>query len=290
MGYFSKKGVTLVELSVIIGILIVLVAFSTPVFIFFQKRSALSNSSEEMVSALRAAQNKTLASEGASQYGVYFDSLTSPHQYILFKGSDFASRDSSFDKVYQLPKTLEIYQINLGGVNEVVFERLTGITNQSGDVSLRLKSDITKTRTIYIEGSGQVSFAEPVIPADSRVKDSRHLHFDYSRIIDTSFEKITLTFNSTVNKEIVISENLETGQIYWEGEVDISGDVQKIKIHTHRLNNPDTQFCVHRDRRYNDKSLEIFLSGDGSGSIVEYSADGLTTTFNSIYVSNLIWQ
>ncbi len=285
------KSFTLVEVLTIVGILIVLTAISIPAFRFFQKESDLNNSIEEIINTLRLAQNKTLASEEASQWGVYFDIYADPHQYTLFKGVNYLSRNPSFDKIHKLPKTVEIYEINLVGGNEVVFGKVTGIATPSGSISLRLKTDLTKTKTVYIENSGRVSETLPVVPSDaSRIKDSRHIHFNYSRFIDTAGETLTLMFNGSIRKDILISGNLEDGQISWEGEVDVDGEVQKIKIHTHKLNSPDSQFCIHRNRRYNNKILEVTLSGDSSGYLIHYSADGLTTDKGSIYSSDPEWQ
>lgn len=286
-------GATFIELLVVISVLIILIAMSGQVFVFFQKGSTLNNTTQEIISILRLAQNKTLASEKADQYGVYFNTSIDPHEYIIFKGSDFTSRDISFDKIYTIPKALEIYNINLASGNEVVFDRLTGITNQPGDISIRIKDDLTKSRTIYVEGSGQVGLNFPSVPSNSRIEDSRHVHFDYSRNIDTLTESLNLTFRdngSSYNYSIVIADNLKDGQIYWQGTIDAGGEEQELIIHTHRLNSPDTQFCIHRDRGYT-RSLEIELSGDPGWSIIEYSLDGSSTTFTSLnYVSNLTWQ
>jgi len=288
----NNLGSTLIELLVIISVLVILIAISGQVFVFFQKESALNNTTEEIISILRLAQNKTLASEEADQYGIYFNTSIDPHEYIIFKGSDFSSRDISFDKIYTIPRALEIYNINLASGSEVVFNRLTGITNQTGDISIRIKDDLNKNRTIYIEESGQVGLNIPSIPSNGRIEDSRHVHFDYSRNIETSIESLNLTFRdngSSYDYSIVIADNLKEGQIYWQGTIDAGGEDQELIIHTHKLNSPDTQFCVHRDRGYT-RSLEIELSGDGSGPIIEYSLDGLLTTFTSFHVSNLIWQ
>ena len=119
----SSKSFTLVELLVIVGIMITLTAISIPAFHFFQSESKLSNSAEEITNTLRLTQNKTLASEEASQWGVYFTTSTQLHQYTLFEGSSFASRTTSSDEVHQLPKSIEIYEIDLWGGNEVVFEK-----------------------------------------------------------------------------------------------------------------------------------------------------------------------
>jgi len=288
-----KKGFTLVEISVIIVILIVLISISASIFLLFNKESSLSSNTEEIINTLREAQNKSLASEGASRYGVYFDNTSSPNQYILFKGSDYTdpSRDISFDQINDLSDNIEINSINLSDEgSEVVFERLTGIANQTGSISLRLKDNPAKTKSVYIDGSGRIGLDPPEIPINGRTEDSRHVHFDYSRIIDTVNETLTLSFEGGINKTIIIADNIKDSQIFWEGEVEVDSEVQEIKIHTHRLNSPDTQFSVHRDRRYNNKSLTITISGDISGSLIEYSSDGLTTNSSSVNVSNRNWQ
>jgi len=278
----KPKGVTLIELLVVVGIFIILTAISVPAFRYFQRESDLNNSTQEIINTLRLAQNKTLASEKESNYGVHFET----EKFVLFKGTSY-NPSAANNEIHNLPKNVEIYEISLaGGGAEVVFERLTGETNQSGKVSLRLKSDFSKTRTVGIESSGKITLGEEVNPSDLPGGDSRHVHVDYTWNIDTAIEKLTLTFEGGTVEEITIANYLPGGEIDWEGEVDVGGDSQKLKIHTHRLNNPDTQFCIHRDRRYNNKSLTITISGDPSGgSIIEYSADG-SITYTSSYVSD----
>lgn len=284
----ADSGISFIEMIIVVAILVILISITAPVFIFFQRGLEFNNNIEETINVLKIARNKTLASEGASQYGVYFDNTSSPHQYILFKGESFALRDNSFDEINNLSDNTEVYNIDLNGGNEIVFDRVTGSTSQPGSISLRLKTDITKTKTIYIEGSGYVKLTAPIIPSDAnRVKDSRHIHFDYNNAIDTVSETLTLSFEGGVNETIIIADNMKDSQIYWEGEVDVSGEVQKIKIHTYNLNNPNTLFCVHRDIRYNNKILAITISGDGSGTLIEYSADGSIITSTSIYVTSL---
>jgi len=284
----SNSGVSFIEMIMVITILVILIGITAPAFIFFQRSFEFNNNTEEIINILRVARDKTLASEGFSQHGVYFDDTGSPHQYILFKGESFALRDGSFDETYNLSDNVEVYNINLNGGNEVVFDRVTGITSQSGDISLRLKTDLTKTKTIYIEGSGYVRLTASIIPSDvNRVTDSRHVHFDYNTAIDTVNETLTLSFEGGINEIIIIDDNMKDGKIYWEGEIDVNGEIQKIKIHTHDLNNPDTLFCIHRDIRDNSKSLAVTISGDGSGTLIEYSADGSIITSTSIYVTSL---
>lgn len=284
-------GFTLIEAVIAIFILSILSLMIIGSIAIFQKRTELNNSIEEFANILKLAQSKTLASENSSQYGVYINTAATPGQYVLFKGIDYASRIAASDQIYSLPKSVEFSSVNLGGGNEIVFEKLSGVALQSGTVSLRLRQDTSQVKTVYIANSGTIGFTQAQTPLDeARVKDSRHLHVNYSRIINTASENVILTFDATVVKTLPIASNLAAGEFYWQGTVSAGGSSQTVTVQTHRLNNPDTQFSIQRSRSLNDKTLKLTISGDASGSLAQYSADGVTTTYSSIYVSNFAWQ
>lgn len=291
-----SRAFSFIELLTIVGIIAILAVLAFPAFHNFQLKSDLEDSAEEIINTLRLAQNKTIASEGLSSWGVYFTTTTPPHQYTLFKGESYSSRDPLDDTVRKISGTVLISEVNLGAGQEVVFNKVSGDSRQSGSVKLSSKADASQFKTVYIETSGQAGLALPVAPSElNRIKDSRHIHLDYSRYIATTTENLVLTFfyDSSSQTEVVpIADNFSSGQINWEGQINVDGSTQKIKIHTHRLNDPflGTQFSVHRDRRYNNKALKIELSGDSSGNFLEYSADGLNTISASIYAANIQWQ
>ena len=61
-----------------------------------------------------------------------------------------------------------------------------------------------------------------------------------------------LTFPDTTFS-FPIADNMQEGQIFWEGDVVSQGETQHMKIHTHFLNDVSqgTQFSLHRDRSEN---------------------------------------
>ncbi len=294
----TSNGFTLLELLLIVGIIVLMVALAIPVFRSFQETAGLNNTAEEIVNALRLSQNKTLASQAGSSWGVYFNDVGSPQNYILFQGASFSSREPTSDKVYQLSKRIEFSLVSIvGGGKEIVFNKVSGTTSKSGQVTLRLKSDQSKVKTVYVDDSGRTQLVQGSLPSQAqRLKDYRHVHFDYGRSIDTANEKLKLTFidgGSPIQQEITIANNLKDGQLYWEGEVNVGGSLQKLKIHSHRLNNPDTQFSIHRGADENNKALKVDISGDTalSPNLISYNADdSLATKGNSISVSNLSAQ
>lgn len=287
-----KKGFTFVELMVSVGLIVLLAVLAVPALRIFQQQQNVGQKAQEIMGVLRSAQSKTVASEGSSSYGVYFNTGSIPHQYTLFKGSTFAARDVSVDETYKFPSTLEFFNVNVAG-NQVVFDRLTGFTSQPGNISVRLKSDTSQTRTVYVESVGQIGIVSPAAYSDTtRIKDSRHVHIDYTgRTINTATESVRLIFPG-VTQDIPITSNMQNGQVYWTGTIVVSGQNQTLTIATHALNDAGlhTQFSIYRDARYNTQALTVQLTGDASGNIIVYSSSGQTTKGTSIYVSTPIAQ
>ena len=282
----NNRGISLIELLVVVAILIILTVLSFRAFVFFQKESDLTNYTEEIINTLRLARNKTLSSEESSNYGVHFET----NKYVLFKGRDY-NPSATDNRVYNLSPRMEIYDISLsGGGSDVVFEKILGNTSQSGTVSLRLKNDLTKTNTISISSNGQIAFGIESLPTDEgRIKDTRHVHLTYNNNLQ---EAVTLHLifpdypSDNYDIDFQTYLNPEKTEFFWEGTIFVGPEdnktEQKLKIHTHNISVDSAQFCVHRDRRYNDKTLQINLDDQ---NLINYTADGQVTKGSSIYVS-----
>ncbi|OHA67219.1 MAG: hypothetical protein A3C82_00960 [Candidatus Wildermuthbacteria bacterium RIFCSPHIGHO2_02_FULL_47_12] len=286
------KGFTLTELVVVIALSVLLGGLALPALRIGQKNSELDSAVESVVSVLRLAQNRTLASEGASQYGVFFDTAAAPDQYTLFKGATYGSRDAGADEIHALPQGVEMFAVTIPQ-NFVVFTRVTGAVVNAGSVTLRLLADPAKQASVHISSSGTVQKASAPAASDAnRQKDSRHVHVDYAgRVIATATETMRLVFPTAVY-DIVIASNMQDGQIFWEGDVLVDGEAQTLRVQTHVLNDPmlGTQFSVTRDKSRNTKALTIEISGDITGDIIRYDSQGQTTQGTSLYASQPLWQ
>lgn len=269
--FTNKEGFTLIELLVSIAILLIislLVIFSLTTF---GRQVEIEASSQSVISVLSLARNRTLASEGKTTYGVHFDN----DKYVLFSGSTYTAGDPNNDE-YDLQDS-EFYSISLnGGGNEVIFDRIRGTTGEYGSVSLRLISDNNQSRTINISESGQAGLSETLTVADSRVYDSRHLHFDLGWSIQNK-NTLTLNFpNDSVTQNINMTGFFNVGktEFDWAGTVNVSGSDQVLRVHTHSLDGFNTILSIERDKRYNDKALTVSIDGQ---QIVSYTAAGVAT-------------
>ena len=280
-----RRGFTLIEILIATGILAVLLVISLARFGTFGQQVQLNTSAQQIISVLELARNQTVGSEDGTQYGVHFD-ITN-NQYILFKGDNFAA--STETREYDLDK-VEIYEVNLVpvGSDDVVFERIRGDTTNPGDLRIRLIGDTSKTETILINSLGQVSLIESVVPTGTRIVDTRHIHLDFGWTMQSS-NTMRLIFSDPpgpdVTRDIDIPSFTTPGKFKWEGTVDVSGSDQVLRIHTHTLDASNTVLSVHRDRRFNDKALEIQIDGT---TIVTYDAAGIATP--SVSISSLTIQ
>lgn len=151
-----KKGFTVLELLIVLGIIGLLVRIIIPGLASFRNNQILKNNTQDIVSLLNQARSDTLSSLNSTNYGVHIETS----RVVYFVGSNFTEPNSS-NVVYTLDSNLQIpssggINLNGGGAN-VVFDRLTGDTNNYGTIVIRLSSDATKQRTITINKTGILS-------------------------------------------------------------------------------------------------------------------------------------
>jgi len=266
-------GFSLIEILIVVSVLTILAGLIAPGFSFFKKQSSLDGATQEIIHALRLAQNKTLASEGDSNFGVYFEA----NKFVIFKGLTY-SVSSANNEVYSLDSSLKISSINFGGaVAYVVFERLTGNTANYGSLVVEQTSSSSQNKIIYIDQSGIVSLATNSSSDTNRQKDSRHVEVLFSQNVKTA-STLTLSFPADAIVENINFQtylNADKTVFSWEDLVMVGGQEQKLKIHTHYLTDSSVLFCVHRDRRDNTKTFNLNLDGQ---NLVNYTADGTVTS------------
>ena len=146
------RGFTLIEILIVISIFAALAVIGITSLSSFRDTVELNALTEDSASLLIDARSRTLSSKEQSQYGVHFES----DKMILFQGASFSSSDPLNEET-AIPSSVEIVDILLtGGGVDIIFERLTGETMQNGTITVRLKSDISRTRTITIISTGVV--------------------------------------------------------------------------------------------------------------------------------------
>jgi hypothetical protein len=143
------KGFSLLEFISMFAILLVITAIVVGGFVMFKRGNELTLAKEHTLSQLTEAKTRTLAAYQNAAWGAHMET----DRVILFKGSYVSGNPEN--ETAMLPTDVEISSIALnGGGSDVIFKRLSGETDQYGTITLRIKNDPAKTRTITMESNG----------------------------------------------------------------------------------------------------------------------------------------
>ncbi len=153
MNNFNQRGMTLIEILVVISILGIIVTVALPQFSKIKENQVLKNTVEDVTSALHTAQAQSLASVDSLEYGIHFQA----DQVIIFKGKVF-SVDAQDNKVINIISPASISDVTLGGASsttgDIYFERLSGMPNKTGTITVTIPS---LSKIITISATGAVS-------------------------------------------------------------------------------------------------------------------------------------
>ena len=152
----NNKGITLIEIIFVIAITITIISIITLNLSDFKKNRTLTNTTSEIISLINKARNNTISSLNSNNYGVHFDS----DQVVLFSGNTYNS-NAADNEVILFESSVEIASsggLNLnGGGSNMIFEKITGETNNYGTITVRVKSDNNQYKIINVNKLGVVS-------------------------------------------------------------------------------------------------------------------------------------
>lgn len=148
----TNQGFTVLEILFVVAIIALAVTIVTISLSKLNSSQALDQSAALITSILDEARSLTLSSKGDSQYGVYLEAS----QVVLFKGATYSQPDPT-NVVTSLHALVGLRNITLsGGGTSVVFQRLTGNTDETGTAEIFLKASPTTFRTITVRATGIV--------------------------------------------------------------------------------------------------------------------------------------
>lgn len=141
-----NKGFSLLELLIVIGIFAIFATLTTSVYYDTRSNTNLELTTGTLVEAVRYAQSSAQSGKGDSKWGVEIIAK----QVIVFKGSTYASRDITSDRVSDFSSG-----VTASGLSEIVFEKTTGVTTNTGAVVLTNSSG---TKNVSVNSKGVVNY------------------------------------------------------------------------------------------------------------------------------------
>jgi len=128
----NKGGFNLIELMLVVVLIGIITGIFLPTFTRLFYRNNLDSAHQKIKSELYRAQSFARASKKDSDWGIYFNN----NEIILFAGTSYTDRDISLDQIEEINN-----QIIFSGLNQVVFEKNSGLTLNPGQIILSYKGD-----------------------------------------------------------------------------------------------------------------------------------------------------
>ncbi len=129
------RGFTIIELIVVLGIGLLLVALAAPIYGNLQNTSQVNAEVDQLVQTLRLTRDKSVAGLGGVAHGIFFETnATNPDRYIIYRGASYAARDQSFDRVVVLPAVIKLTTTLPG--TEINFVVASGTPSVIGEITL----------------------------------------------------------------------------------------------------------------------------------------------------------
>ncbi|HRY30913.1 MAG TPA: prepilin-type N-terminal cleavage/methylation domain-containing protein [Candidatus Paceibacterota bacterium] len=152
----KSYGFTLIEILITIGIVLVIAALALPISIDFYNNQITRSATDEIFSALKKAQAFSLYRRDDSSYGVAFDS--GEDVYVIFDG-DYNDVPADYDEVYDLQSISVSFDPEADPVNEISFEKGTGLPNEGSITTITLTKGAVE-QFISVCESGLVELGE----------------------------------------------------------------------------------------------------------------------------------
>lgn len=144
-------GFTLIELLVVIGITGILLSLSLFVGNDFYRVYALSSERDNLISYIRKARSRALSNYNQSSHGF----AVSSSRYIIFQGSSYASRSSTWDQIFNISPGIIMNWQTESSSKEIVFSPLAATSSASGTIYL---NDGISTSSIQINYEGRIDW------------------------------------------------------------------------------------------------------------------------------------
>lgn len=144
----QRNAMTLVDLLITVAILGIVIGFSMPMYTKYHARNEVGLAVDIVEQGLFRARLLAQLGEGDSAWSY------NVAEGIVFKGSDYATRDTAFDETFALPVS-----VTTGGLSIITFSRLHGVPSPAGDIILTsLEGEqriVTVNPDMGITGDGQ---------------------------------------------------------------------------------------------------------------------------------------
>lgn len=136
------RGITLIELLIVIALVLIVSAMGPIFYSRFLLQNAVEDTANQISGSLRKAQTYAMMGKQGSAWSLNYSSNT----LTLYKGTNFALRDSSFDEKFDINPNVTI------SGTDISFAKVTGLPTPSSATITITSGNNSKTLTVNNQG------------------------------------------------------------------------------------------------------------------------------------------
>ncbi|KKR08496.1 MAG: hypothetical protein UT32_C0001G0016 [Parcubacteria group bacterium GW2011_GWC2_39_14] len=121
-------GFTLIEVSITVGIFLIIAVVSIPLYFKFQEFSERESVKQEILQSIREIQLQAVLGQDNNNHGIYF----SGHNYTTYTGLTFATKVAGSDQSYEISNI-----ISASANTDINFLKNAGTPTQATSLLLR---------------------------------------------------------------------------------------------------------------------------------------------------------
>jgi Tfp pilus assembly protein FimT len=158
--YFVKQdlgGLTMIELVITLGIVLILAAVAIPLTSNIFSSARINETGETLAQDIHLVRTRSIARLNNSAHGIFFDvDVNGPDAYTLFQGDSYAARDQNYDKVVEIPDNMRLFTF-IWPSQTLLFSR--GLGTPSAQALITITEETTESgMRIYVGENGVVNF------------------------------------------------------------------------------------------------------------------------------------
>ena len=154
----KPNSFTLIELLIVISITAILATVGAMNLITYRQEKDLNFTVQEIITVLRNSQDRSIAQEEGSRWGIYFNNPIGDNNdfYDIFKGVNYVN--STISSRIALRSNIQFDTPSSNSSSSVIFTPITGLPNTSTTIKISLLGKPTSSSTIIINTNGKISF------------------------------------------------------------------------------------------------------------------------------------
>ncbi len=148
----TSRAFTLIEIITVLSIFVILFTIGTYAFINTGNRQRLNTAVDSITFKLEEMKANAISGKGNTNFGVKFNA----NSYVSFSGASFSTSGPN-NVTYPVSGNFTLSNTIPGPDDAIIFARITGTPNTTGDITLTDSKDPTHPATITIGSLGDIS-------------------------------------------------------------------------------------------------------------------------------------